>query len=108
MNKKLSFYLIKPNTMKNLKTNLFSSLLTATILLGMLTFSACTSDDEDDPCSAIECLNGGEKISGTDGCLCDCPAGYTGLNCENKVMECPGMECPSGKSPNPDNSCACE
>ena len=69
--------------MKTIKTNL----IYVTMAISLLAFSHCNSDDEADPCEAFECLNGGEKIAGTDGCQC---------------------ECPIGKSPNPDNNCACE
>jgi hypothetical protein len=95
--------------MKNLKINLFSSLIACALLAGILIFSSCSSSDEGDPCSAVECLNGGEKIAGTDECLCDCPAGYSGLNCEIEEKKCPStVECPIGKTPNPAHGCACE
>lgn len=97
--------------MKNLKNKLFNSMIAFALMGAMLTLTNCNkSDDKDeDPCSVLVCQNGGEKIAGSDGCLCNCPAGYTGLHCETEVKECPvTVECPIGKTPNPDNGCACE
>lgn len=95
--------------MKTLKTNLVAAIVAFGLCVSMLTFSTCSSDDDADPCEAFECLNGGEKIAGTDGCQCDCPPNYSGENCEIPFPKCPvTVECPIGQSPNPDNDCACE
>ena len=95
--------------MKILRTNWLTVLMTISLGIGTLSFSGCDSTDEAGPCDDLECLNGGEKITGADGCLCDCPPAFSGANCETAVSECPpSAECPIGYSPNPDNDCACE
>lgn len=76
------------------------------VCLGIV--SNCKSNDEPDPCGEFECLNGGIKITGVDGCLCDCPPNYTGANCETLVISCVDIGCPPGQSPNPNNDCVCE
>lgn len=93
--------------MKTIKTNFLATTLAFCLCLGMLTLSNCSSDDDAEVCSGFECHNGGEKIAGVDGCQCDCPPGYTGVNCEKAACP-PTAECPIGKSPNPNNGCACE
>ena len=78
--------------MKTFKTQLLSATLTFSLCAGMLTFSACKSDDEeedmidDSPCAQLECKNGGNAIKDVefDTCRCICPAGYSGANCEIK------------------------
>ena len=78
--------------MKTVKTKLVSAILTFSLCAGMLTFSACKDDDEeedmidDNPCAQFECKNGGIAIKDVefDTCKCICPAGYTGVNCETK------------------------
>ncbi len=76
-------------------------LLFFTVLL--LTFNSC-SDDGNDPCSGINCLNGGALLAS---CECLCPEGYTGQFCEEQsctvVCENNGTvtsdctcDCPSG------------
>ncbi len=97
--------------MKSVKNNLVTSIAAFGLCFGMLAFPSCKSGDSADPdtCEQLQCLNGGEKIVGVDGCHCDCPAGYSGENCEVKDAQCPvTVECPIGKTPNPDNGCACE
>lgn len=46
------------------------------LIFSLLLLSGCT--DDDDPCEAIVCLNGGTCESG----VCDCPQGYSGVQCE--------------------------
>lgn len=94
--------------MKN-RNRLYTLILTFSLCASIGTLFSCGSDDDADVCSNFECVNGGEKIAGVDGCRCDCPIGYTGLNCQTKSPECPvTVECPIGKTPNPDNGCKCE
>lgn len=68
-----------------------NKLLTAFALCaGMLLFSGCDKDDDDDdmkddnPCEQLECKNGGTAIRDVElgGCRCICPAGFSGENCE--------------------------
>ncbi len=95
--------------MKTFKTKLLSAFMIVSFGLTVLEYSGCSSNNENDPCGNLECLNGGEKIAGIDDCHCDCPAGYTGTNCETKVTTtCVDTACPTGTSPNPDHGCACE
>ena len=67
--------------MKNLLYALLPMLFLA------LTFNACQKD----PCSNVACLNGGTCISGT----CDCPSGYSGLNCQD-FDPCYNITCLNG------------
>ena len=54
------------------------------ITLSLLLFItvSCSSDDSDDACTPIECLNGGIE---TGDCGCDCPEGYSGTDCSSQV-----------------------
>lgn len=78
--------------MKTFKTNMLSAVLTFSLCAGMLTFSACDKDDDEDdmkddnPCEQLDCLNGGNAIKEVElgGCRCICPAGYSGANCETE------------------------
>ncbi len=77
--------------MKTFKTHVLSAVLTFSLCAGLLTFSACDKDDEEDDmknevCEQLECLNGGNAIKEVElgGCRCICPAGYSGVNCEIK------------------------
>lgn len=88
---KLQLVNFKPNTMKTFKTPVLSAVLTFSLCAGMLTFSACHSDDTEDiddkdACEQLECLNRGNAIKDVElgGCRCICPAGYSGTNCETK------------------------
>ncbi len=51
--------------------------ITAFVLL-TLNFLGCSSDSSETPCTPIACLNNG--VSNSD-CGCDCPVGYSGINC---------------------------
>lgn len=55
---------------------------TALVTILFLAFSGCSSDS-DSSCTPIPCLNGG--VSNSD-CGCDCPDGYTGINCATQVQ----------------------
>jgi hypothetical protein len=55
-------------------------------------FNSCKKDDPVDPCEQLECFNGGTCVNGT----CDCPAGFTGDNCEIQVDPCANVTCLNG------------
>jgi hypothetical protein len=58
-------------------------ILLKTLFLALtLTFFSCSNGSDSEPCIPITCLNGG--ISNID-CGCDCPIGYTGVNCSEQV-----------------------
>jgi hypothetical protein len=79
------------------------------LCVALVTLSNCGSNDSVDPCSKLDCKNGGTKFTTNDTCGCECPAGFSGDNCEKKVTVCPiTVECPIGKEPNPANDCKCE
>jgi hypothetical protein len=56
--------------------------LKPTILFLFLFLAISCSDNSDDSCTPITCLNGG--IQTTD-CGCDCPESYTGSTCDIQV-----------------------
>jgi len=58
--------------MKQFKTILISALITL-LAFGAITYTSCTKD----PCSGVNCLNGGACSGGT----CSCPSGFTGEYC---------------------------
>jgi hypothetical protein len=51
------------------------------VLLLVFFLFGCSSDSTT-PCVPISCLNGGTS---TPDCVCNCPQGYTGTNCETQV-----------------------
>jgi len=42
---------------------------------------SCSSDSGSGECETISCQNGGFFVN----CQCDCPVGYTGINCSDEV-----------------------
>ena len=79
-------------------------------LAGMTLSAACTDAGSEtgttlptpteemtaDPCSFIQCGNGGAcRIDGTTP-VCDCPSGFTGQLCEVNIDDCPAMACENG------------
>jgi hypothetical protein len=81
------FYIKNQTKMKSLLYVLLPMLFLA------LTFNACQKDPvtTPDPCANVACLNGGICISGT----CDCPSGYSGLNCQD-FDPCYNITCLNG------------
>lgn len=62
------------------------------IILIFLFVSSCEkakTHQEEDLCTNITCLNGGECIDGS----CDCAPNYTGESCETIINECYGVTC---------------
>lgn len=53
-------------------------------------FTSCEKDDPD-PCENVTCLNGGVCVNGS----CDCPDGYSGLQCET-FDDCFNVTCLNG------------
>lgn len=66
-------------------------------------FLSCGEDDAatDNDCE-IACINGGQAI---EGCICACPEGFSGNNCENEEFICE-LECQNGGTVS--NECDCE
>jgi len=74
-------------------------------LLAWFAGSGCA----DDPCATRFCQNGGVCIEG----ICDCPAGFTGANCELSLDPCDRKGCDPNHSSNcvsngEDARCICE
>ncbi|GAB6029547.1 hypothetical protein CHUAL_005296 [Chamberlinius hualienensis] len=44
-------------------------------------------------CFSVPCLNGGSCRLISFGYVCDCPLGYTGMNCETNINECDDKPC---------------
>ncbi|KAL3877080.1 hypothetical protein ACJMK2_034835 [Sinanodonta woodiana] len=42
------------------------------------------------------CMNGGACVSQTIGYHCNCPVGYTGLNCQTNINDCTNTSCLNG------------
>jgi hypothetical protein len=51
-------------------------------LLLILTVSCSSEGESDNACTPITCLNGGTQ---TVDCGCDCPEGYSGVNCSTRL-----------------------
>lgn len=51
------------------------------VLLLVIFFFSCSSDSTT-PCVPISCLNGGTS---TSDCGCNCPQGFTGINCGTQI-----------------------
>ena len=92
-----------------MKNKMISALATLG-LVSLLSFSNCSSYDDDatDPCDNLQCLNGGERKMYVDNCFCVCPMGFTGKNCEIESDCPPSAECPMGQFANPANDCKCQ
>lgn len=56
---------------------------TVSILSLLLILLVSCSKDDNDSCTPINCLNGGTQ---TTDCGCDCEEGYTGSNCDTKLI----------------------
>ena len=61
----------------------------------LILLSACLQQNlfwfsDIDECASLPCLNGGICIDGINGYTCNCPAGFTGVNCEiSKCLQLP-------------------
>ncbi len=96
--------------METIKRTFAGTLLAASLTVFILSLPSCTSSDDDDvdPCEQLQCQNGGERVRYNEKCLCDCPPGFAGPNCEIESDCPPSAECPIGQFANPANDCKCE
>jgi len=70
----------------------------------VIAFAGC----ELGPCDGVICLNGGQDVEQGDNCVCECPAGFEGANCENEITDpCANVECQNGGTCNTDGTCDC-
>jgi hypothetical protein len=53
----------------------------AVVLICLIPFLNCSSNSDAENCSTIVCQNGGTFSN----CECNCPQGYSGVNCSNQV-----------------------
>ena len=51
------------------------------MLIILVLFFGCSSDDSSESCTPIACKNGGVFLN----CACDCPQGYTGSDCSQFI-----------------------
>lgn len=67
----------------------------------------CTEFDHGN-CDFVECYHGGVRARDGDYCYCNCPEGWGGEFCEIQTVACPGVECPEGQTPDPEQDCQCK
>jgi len=65
------------------------SILNITLILIAVSIYGCQKAD---PCDDLTCYNGGICVDGT----CDCPPGYSGVNCDVEPDPCNGIVCQNG------------
>ena len=94
-------YLINSNPPASMKPNTITQfLLFCCLALGVVSSPSCSLLD---PCSDVNCLNGGTCVSGD----CDCPVGFTGADCgiEDRCIT-QNVSCLNGGTCN-NGACAC-
>lgn len=64
------------------------------ILWGGLCLALLCGGCGEDPCANLTCQNGGVCLDGT----CDCPEGFTGVNCELSLDPCLRQDCNPGST----------
>jgi len=96
---------IKCNTPYEIPVQTASTVCQCTCAPGF-TGPDCTEFDHGN-CDYVECQHGGVRAKDGDYCYCNCPEGWGGEFCEIPTSACPGVECPEGQTPDPENDCQC-
>lgn len=74
------------------------------LCITVIAFTGCVEE----PCDNFFCLNNGVVVESGLDCLCDCPTGFEGDQCEDVVEDpCLNVMCENGGTCNTDGTCDC-